>query len=109
MRLEAPTEVANFTIPTERGTPDNNISSISAVIDCTRYSSLKKLIPTTGYLLRFVNNLKKRVRKQGNQIDDSVLTVDEYNEALLIWIKNEQSLMREQSNYSKLCASLRLF
>ena len=39
VRLEASTEVANFSIPTDRGTPDNNICSISAVIDCTRYSS----------------------------------------------------------------------
>ena len=32
--------------------------SLSDVIDCTRYSSLNKLIVTTGYVIRFLNNLR---------------------------------------------------
>ena len=56
-----------------------------------------------------MNNLRKRVGKlHGDMVKDSVLTFDEYDEALKIWIK-EHLLMKEQSNYTNLCASLRLF
>ena len=108
--VEVPAEVVNFSDMTEKGTPNNSRCSISAVIDCTRYSSLRKLLLTTGYVMRFMNNLKKRVGKlHGDMVKDSVLTFDEYDEALKIWIKEEHLLMKEQSNYTNLCASLRLF
>ena len=109
--VEVSAEVVNFSNTTTRGTP-NNRRLISAVIDCTRYSSLKKLVLTTGYVMRFVNNLRKPVGKQhGDMVNDSVLTIDEYNKfkALMMWIKEQQILMNEQSNYTNLCASLRLF
>ena len=38
-----------------------------------------------------------------------MLTVNEYNEALLMWIKDEQFRLKQQDNYSKLEASLQLF
>ena len=113
--VEIPAEVVNFSNTTEKGTPNNSRCSINAVIDCTRYSSLKKMILTTGYVMRFVNNLKKRYLKKrfgtldDDIVNDSVLTVDEYNKALEMWIKEEQTLMKEQANYTNLCASLRLF
>ena len=108
--VEVPGEVVNFSNTTEKGTPNNSRCSISAVTDCTRYSSLKKLLLTTGYVMRFVNNLRKRVGKlHGDMVKDSVLTFDEYDEALKIWTKEEHLLMKEQSNYTNLCASLRLF
>ena len=60
--------------------------------------------------MRFVNNLRQRVGKQhGDMVNDSVLTVDERNKALIMWIKEEQILVEEQLNYTNLCASLRLF
>ena len=59
--------------------------------------------------MRFINNLRKRVKKQDDLVCDDVLTVGEYTEALHMWIRDEQSLMKEQSNYINLCASLRLF
>ena len=108
--VEVPAEVVNFSNTTEKGTPNNSRCSISAVIDCTRYTSLKKFLLTTGYVMRFVNNLRQRVGKlHGDMVKDSVLTFDEYDEALKIWIKEEHLLMKEQSNYTNLCASLRLF
>ena len=36
--VEVPAEVVNFSNTTEKGTPNNSRCSISAVIDCTRYS-----------------------------------------------------------------------
>ena len=48
--VEVSAEDVNFSNTTTRGTP-NNRCSISAVIDCTRYSSLKKLLLTTGCVM----------------------------------------------------------
>jgi hypothetical protein len=93
---------------TQNDTPDN-ACSLNTVIDCTRYSSLKKLIVTTGYVMRVINNLRKRVKKQSDVITDDVLKVDEYETALSMWIKDEQLVIKRQSNFRNLRASLNLF
>jgi aminopeptidase N len=93
---------------TQNDTPDN-ACSLNTVIDCTRYSSLKKLIVTTAYVMRFINNLRKRVKKQSNVITDVYLKVDEYETALSMWIKDEQLVIKRQSNFRNLRASLNLF
>ena len=61
--LEIPAEVVNFSNTTDKGMPNNSRCSISVVIDCTCYSSLKKMILTTGYVMRFVNNRNDILRK----------------------------------------------
>ena len=81
----------------------------TSVINSDRFSSLKKLTLVTGYVLRFVNNLRKRVKKETNLITEDMITVTEYNEALIMWIKDEQFQLKQQDNYSKLEASLHLF
>ena len=59
--------------------------------------------------MRFVNNLRKRTKNKGNLITDIVLTAEELEEALSVWIKEEQSLIKAQSNYANVRASLNLF
>ncbi|CAB4009873.1 Hypothetical predicted protein [Paramuricea clavata] len=93
---------------TQNDTPDN-ACSLNTVIDCTRYSSLKKLIVTTGYVMRFINNLRKQVKKQSDVITDNVLKVDEYETALSMRIKDEQLVIKRQSIFCNLRASLNLF
>ena len=102
------TEVANFSNQTHKG-QDNQKCSLSSVINSDRFSSLKKLIVVTGYVLRFVNNLRKRVKKETHLITEDMITVTEYNEAEIMWIKDEQFQLKQQDNYSKLEASLHLF
>ena len=92
-----------------KGIHNRKTCSLRAVIDCTRYSSLKKLVLVTGYVIRFIKNVRKRVKKQDDLVCEDVLTVSEYNAASHMWIKDEQLLMKEQDNYANLCASLRLF
>ena len=80
---------------TRKDTTDKTCS-LSDILDCTRYSSLNKLIVTTGYVMRFVNNLRKRTKNKGNFITDIILTAEEFDEALSMWIKEEQSLIKAQ-------------
>ena len=56
-----------------------DFKSIHDVIDITRFSSLKKLIMVTGYVIRFVNNLKGTLKNATTiVISDDTLTIDEY-------------------------------
>ena len=53
------------------------------MIDITRFSSLKKLIIVTGYVIRFVNNLKGTWKNDNaNVLLENKLTIDEYKNAL---------------------------
>ena len=101
--------VANLNNSGRDNTKDSEMHSLCSVIDCNKFSSLKKLIVTTGYVLRFIKNLRKRITKQENLITDDMLTVAEFNEALQLWIKDEQHLMKKQENYANIRSSLRLF
>ena len=61
--------------------------TIHNVIDITRFSSLKKLIIVTGYVLRFLNSLKGSLKiDNANVLLENTLTIDEYNNALNLWI-----------------------
>jgi hypothetical protein len=100
-------DVSNLTAQTN--TEDSETRSLSSVINCKRFSSLKKLIVTTGYVLRFIKNLRKRIKKQENLITNDMLTLAEFNEALELWIKDEQRLLKKQDNYGNIRSSLQLF
>ena len=80
---------------------ENNIHKI---IEITRYSSFKKLMMVTWYVLRFIKNISNKVNKIREEING-----DEYNIALKLWIKNEQSLLKFERNSDKLHKSLKLF
>ena len=109
------TEVNNFCNQRTHKGPTNQQCSISSAIECNNHSSLKKLILITGYVIRFVNNpkrsvkLRKKLILDSDLVKDDMLTVDEYNDAVQRWIKDEQCRLKQQDNYSKLEISLRLF
>ena len=69
--------------------------TIHNVIGITRFSSLKKFIIVTGYIIRFVNNLKGTL-KNGNTdvLLENTLTTGEYKNALNLWIKAEQEVLQ---------------
>ena len=77
-----------------------NENNIHKIIEITRYSSFKKLMMVTCYMLRFIKNISNKVSKIRKEVN-----ADEYNVALKLWIKNEQSLL----NFDKLHKSLKLF
>ena len=65
--------------------------TIQNVIDIRRFSSLKKLIIVPSFVIRFVNNLKGTLKNDNtNVLLENTLTIDEYKNALNLWIKAEQ-------------------
>ena len=84
--------------------------TIHNVIDIRRFSSLKKLIIITGFVIRFVNNLKGTLKNDNtNVLLENTLTIDEYKNALNLWIKAEQEILQRQNDFGKLKVSLKLF
>ena len=81
-----------------------NENNIHKIIEITRYSSFKKLIVVTCYLLRFIKNNSNKINKIREQKN-----VDEYNIALKLWIKKEQSLLKFETNFDKLYTFKRTF
>lgn len=64
----------------------------------------------TGYVLRFIKNVREKMQNNPqNVIDDVILTTDEYKNALDLWIKREQNIMKSRNDFVKLQPSLNLF
>ena len=86
------------------------VNNVHNVIDIYKYSSLKKLIIVTCYVLKFIKMLHgKYEMKKRNDVGLNNITVDEYKYALDVWIKNEQYILQKELNYEKLKGSLKLF
>ncbi|XP_046863330.1 uncharacterized protein LOC124457083 [Xenia sp. Carnegie-2017] len=72
---------------------------LNKAIDITRYSSMKKLLRTTAYVMRFINMLKKmpRCERTTNKLTTSEeLSSDEIRKVQLLWIRSIQQLSFEK-------------
>ena len=81
---------------------------IGEAIDCTKFSSLDKLLRVIGYVSRFINNIKSRIDKSEIILNDE-LSTDEINASRIIWLKYEQRFLVAESKFDKLKYSLKLF
>ena len=81
---------------------------IGEAIDCTKFSSLDKLLRVIDYVSRFINNIKSRIDKSEIILNDE-LSTDEINASRIIWLKYEQSFLVAESKFDKLKNSLKLF
>ena len=71
---------------------DNPVANVETIIDSTRYSTLTKLLRVTALVMKFISNVKNRVKSKENR--DSVqreLTASEINDAEIAWIKSVQA------------------
>jgi hypothetical protein len=73
-------------VETDEQLPIN--TGLMEIIDCTKFSSVERLLRVTSYVLRFIYVLKNRGKK--NSLTRFV-TVPELNQAKDMWIKTVQS------------------
>ena len=68
------------------------------VIDCSKFSSWRKLVRVTAFVLRFVRNLKSKVQKKWDDTTstDASLSPRELDDAEMYWIKNAQKSLRDR-------------
>lgn len=64
---------------------------IGVVIDFERYSDLESLLRVTTFVVKFVNNLKKSMKKTEGVYGG--LVVEELVVAEKLWAKHEQSII----------------
>ena len=89
----APEHVNNLSIVLNSWTTNDGkvAETIHNVIDITRFSSLKKLIIVTGYVIRFVNNLKGTLKNDNtNVLLENTLKLDSQlpkKFVLFAWLK----------------------
>ena len=79
------------------------------------------MITVTAYVLRFVNNIKPRIKKRHvpdadkapeediHEEEDIIITAEEREAALTKWILEEQSILSKSPNFSKQSSSLGLY
>ena len=81
---------------------------IGSIIDCERYSSMDKLLRVTSYVVRFIFNLRKKIKKDDDFLHGDISTEENcYSNRL--WIKYEQTFVIGSSKFEKLKNSLKLF
>ena len=73
-------------------------SNIAEVINITNYSELQKLLRVTSYVLRFVNNIKRKLKNERLILKEYIST-DELKESLYLWLKDNQALFFSDSSF----------
>ena len=73
---------------------------VGEVINCCRFSSLGALLRVTGYVLRFICNVKSKIKRQSDFREGEVI-VEEVDESKTLWLKYEQYFLQKESNMKK--------
>ena len=81
---------------------------LSEIIDIKKFSSLYRFVNVISYVFRFINNVKKKIRKEETQTNE-LITLEEYNHSLLHILKDHQQDIKHSPSFSKLQSSLKLF
>ena len=66
---------------------------LTQIMESQHYSSIQKLFEETAYILRFMNNLKNKIRNQPS--GSATLTAREISSAKSLWIQEAQSQLVE--------------
>ena len=61
---------------------------------------MNKLVRVTGFVLRYVHNLKALL--SGSEVTKGDLLFEEIEKSKLIWVKYEQYFIKNSENYTKL-------
>ena len=72
--------------------------SVAKIIDVNKFNDVLKLFRVTGFFLRFISNVKKKIKKKEIILKYHVTTI-EMNEAKLLWFRDNQSQLKQSKNY----------
>ena len=77
------------------------------IISCEAYSNLDCLLRVTSYVLRFVNNLKSKLKKCDALVGE--LQPEEVEYSLGLWCRQAQSTFSEDSGFNRSKSELNVF
>ena len=73
--------------------------NLTQIMESQHYSSIQKLFGVTAYFLRFVNNLKNKIRNQPSG-SPATFTARAISSAESLWIQEAQSQLVEDPNFA---------
>ena len=68
--------------------------SIAKIIDVNKFNDVLKLFRVTAFVLRFINNVKKKIKKKEIVLKSHFTTI-EMSEAKLLWLQDNQSQLKQ--------------
>ena len=104
LKLKSKNTSVLLSVPDEKSFP-----SISAVIDASSYSSHHRLLNVTVYVLRFIHNLKARIKKDTDNIMCGRITVEEIKAVETLWLFDTQKRFRSLESFKKIEQSLGVY
>ena len=81
--------------------------NIENIIACENYSNAKHLFRVTAYVIRFVQNLKRRVKGEDCVIGE--LSLEEFLYAKILWFRQMQNSLKLEKEYQKNRVLLKVF
>ena len=103
LKLRSKSTSVLLSVPDEKSFP-----SISAVIDASSYSSYHRLLNVTVYVLRLINNLKARIKKDIDNMCGRI-TVEEIKSVEILWLFDTQKCFRSLESFKKVEQSLGVY
>ena len=86
--------------------PEQNLSKI---FTCKHYSGLDKLFGITAIVLKFINNLKRRVRKENTKNKDLLdPELQQAQQAKVLWHKEVQKEVKSDPKFDEMKTSLKI-
>ena len=104
LKLKSKNTSVLLSVPDEKSFPN-----ISAVIDSSSYSSYHRLLNVTVYVLRFINNLKARIKNDVDNIMCRRITVEEIKTVETLWLFDTQKRFRSLEIFKKVEQSLGVY
>ena len=104
LKLKSKNTSELLSVPDEKSFP-----SISVVIDASSCSSYHRLLNVTVYVLRFINNLQARIKKDIDNIMCGRITVEEIKAVETLWLFDTQKRFRNLESFKKVEQSLRVY
>ena len=74
---------------------------LNEVICITHYSKLNKLLRVTSYVMRFINNLKRKAKCEDLILNNYVLR-EGMKQSLFMWLKENQSSFLRERNFDNI-------
>ena len=84
---------------------EKELFCIGNIMDVNKYSKLKKLLRITGWVRRFINNIRNKIKKKELN-KKNYLIAEELKEALILWVKDNQIVLFNSSKFESIKKNL---
>ena len=79
---------------------------VSSILDIKAFGTAERLFRVTAWILRFISNIKAKVKKRKHCRSTSDLNVVELEEAERVWVKEAQAALKRSERYGQMRNSL---